>query len=161
MGGEIFDLAHPLQDARERLSPDPANGLPQISDHLLPQPAGFIDQGLVHPDLPCGRHSQRFFHDDFKLLTSPGLAVSGILGEDQICELFVCPLEPCGILRSPVGNPADMEMAAEDGGGEEAVRRGHGHRMKRRIGARDLMRRQEPSCRTNTTRRKIGGDELS
>jgi hypothetical protein len=77
----------------------------------------------VHPDLSGGRHTPWLLHDGLEFLTSPGLAVSWVLAEEHIHELFIFPLEPCGVPRSPVGDAADVEMATEDGGREESVRR--------------------------------------
>ncbi len=100
-------------------------GTLKISHHFLPQPAGVIDQALVHPDL-SGRRPLRLFHDRLQLLASPNLTISLPRAEEYVDKLLVVPLQACGIPRAPIGYPADMEAATEDSGGEVAVGRGHG-----------------------------------
>src|SRR6202022_3757141 len=96
--------------------------------HLFPQPAGFIHDALVHPDLSGRnrRHIERLFPSCLELLTSLGLAVSRGLVKNHVHKRFIRPREPRGIPRPPIGDPADVEMATEDGSREIAVGRGHG-----------------------------------
>jgi hypothetical protein len=118
-GDNVF--ARPSDESSRPVSGKVAQDRLRSHTILLPQPAGFILQALVHPEVSRRGRTHGFLHGRIELLASPDLAVSGDFDEDQVNKLFVSPLKP---VRDPTGP------------NRETRGRGGGHRewWQRRIG---------------------------
>ena len=84
----------------------------EISRHLPSQPAGFVHETLVHPDL-SGRRPLRLFHDRLEFLTSPNFTIGLPRAEEDVHERFVVPFEP---RRIPGRQHGTSAIFGRDGG---------------------------------------------
>ena len=105
-----------------RILPAVSRLIAEMGCHLFPQPACLVQQTFMHPERPGRRGAAGFGQRRLQFLRGPHLAISGSRPQDGIHKRHVSVLDAARTPRTPIGDAPDMEEAAEERGGEEAVR---------------------------------------